>query len=372
MSPRSQHVPQNSKKSPARPAESPVDGDGKLDLIARAATSLQSQWLLSLVNAGDATFTEREEIPIPVDSFHMTAADMNGDGLSDVVIPQLFAGTVTVFMNEGDGTFVEYSISEIKKEARGGAAVADLDGDGKLDIAVPYSAGGTGGPSGVSVLRGLRIGEFAPAKYYSVGDGPSSIQAVDMDGDGSLDLVLPCTFGFNVSVLLNRGDGTFFKNRAFPFGIAARSLFAATPDLDGDSLPDLAVADDNGGVLTLSLNTTRPPQSHDENRNGIPDPCELTPFHRGDADASGAVELTDPIFILDHLFTAGPAPPCREAADADNDGALVVTDAIQLLLYLFLGGTPPADPGPPPAACGQDSDAPGAAGDLGCDAYGRC
>src|SRR5262249_49573000 len=107
--------------------------------------------------------------------------------------------------------------------------------------------------------------------------------------------------------------------------------------------------------------------------DGVPDECERRPtFHRGDADGNGALDLTDPVFLLAHLFAGGPAPGCLEAADADNGGSLDVTDAIDLLLYLFLARPPPAAPGPPPAACGADPDAPGSPGDIGCAAYGGC
>jgi hypothetical protein len=113
--------------------------------------------------------------------------------------------------------------------------------------------------------------------------------------------------------------------------------------------------------------------SKDCNRNGIPDECEGRPlFHRGDADGNGAVNVTDAVVILAHLFAGGPAPGCLETADVDNDGSMSVTDAIDLLGFLFLRGAAPAEPGPRPAPCGADPDAPGSAGDLGCALYEGC
>jgi hypothetical protein len=95
-------------------------------------------------------------------------------------------------------------------------------------------------------------------------------------------------------------------------------------------------------------------------------------FHRGDPDGSGTADLTDAIFILEHLFLSGPAPGCLESADAQNDGLVDLSDAIAILLYLFSGGAPPPAPGPPPGPCGPDPDAPGSPGDLGCEAQGEC
>jgi hypothetical protein len=89
---------------------------------------------------------------------------------------------------------------------------------------------------------------------------------------------------------------------------------------------------------------------------GEPPPAR---FVRGDVDSDGAVDLTDAVRILDHLFLGGPAPECLDAADTDDDAELSLTDPIVVLSWLFLGGAPPAPPGPsagdyPGADCGTD------------------
>ncbi|HVR75587.1 MAG TPA: NPCBM/NEW2 domain-containing protein [Planctomycetota bacterium] len=94
-----------------------------------------------------------------------------------------------------------------------------------------------------------------------------------------------------------------------------------------------------------------------------------TVFHRGDADGSGELQLTDAIHILGFLFLGGAAPPCMDAADTNDDGRLQLTDAVQILGFLFQGGTPPAPPGPPPSPCGED---PPGGESLGCEVYEGC
>src|SRR5262245_11431490 len=71
-----------------------------------------------------------------------------------------------------------------------------------------------------------------------------------------------------------------------------------------------------------------------------PDPL----FRRGDSNADGALNLTDAISTLNHLFIAGPAVPCEDAADADDDGRLNLTDAVYSLNHLFIAGPPPPEP----------------------------
>ena len=75
-------------------------------------------------------------------------------------------------------------------------------------------------------------------------------------------------------------------------------------------------------------------------------PARADWFIRGDADASGAADITDAVGVLQHLFSGGPAPACLAAADVDGDGEVAVNDAVALLSFLFLGGEPPALPFP--------------------------
>ncbi len=87
-------------------------------------------------------------------------------------------------------------------------------------------------------------------------------------------------------------------------------------------------------------------------------------FVRGDANADGAINITDGIFVLNYLFLGGQSPPCLAAADTNGDGGINITDGIYLLNFLFLGGGEPPAPYP---SCGFD---PG--GGLACDAHPPC
>ncbi len=85
-------------------------------------------------------------------------------------------------------------------------------------------------------------------------------------------------------------------------------------------------------------------------------------FHRGDVTADGEYNLTDPVFLLGHLFTGGPRPPCAKAADVNDSGTLDISDAIYLLNYLFVGSEAPP---PPFLECGTDP----TPDDLDCEDY---
>ena len=53
------------------------------------------------------------------------------------------------------------------------------------------------------------ISTFQEKVDYGVGGDIMNIEAVDMDGDGSLDLLFSSSGGGNLGLLTNNGDGTF-------------------------------------------------------------------------------------------------------------------------------------------------------------------
>ncbi|HVR74509.1 MAG TPA: hypothetical protein VMT52_09265, partial [Planctomycetota bacterium] len=95
-------------------------------------------------------------------------------------------------------------------------------------------------------------------------------------------------------------------------------------------------------------------------------PLQAAQYIRGDADASGELEITDGIRVLGYLFLGNPESlDCEDASDADGSGTINISDAIYVLQYLFSGG--PAPPAPFPG-CGADPTEDG----LGCEAYPAC
>ena len=80
-------------------------------------------------------------------------------------------------------------------------------------------------------------------------------------------------------------------------------------------------------------------------------PDTLPQFTRGDVDASGELNISDPIYNLNYQFDGGPAPPCLKAADDDDNGEIDVSDPIYSLNYQFSNGPP--EPAPFPN-CGVD------------------
>jgi hypothetical protein len=64
------------------------------------------------------------------------------------------------------------------------------------------------------------------------------------------------------------------------------------------------------------------------------------------------MNIADGIYILQNLFSQGPAILCPDAADSNDDEGVNIADAIYILQNLFAQG--PAIPAPGPYSCGPD------------------
>jgi hypothetical protein len=123
---------------------------------------------------------------------------------------------------------------------------ADFNGDAFPDLAVANYNGDT-----VSVLLNKGDGTFNINVDYSL-THPHSVAAADVNGDFYPDLIVANSNIDKVSVLLNNGTGAFTYNANYSTGTTPTSVAAA--DFNGDSYPDLALANYNGVSVSVLLN----------------------------------------------------------------------------------------------------------------------
>lgn len=219
-----------------------LDGDGVLDA---AVTDVFADVVSVLIGRPDGSFGPPVGYPVESRPLSIALADLDGDGALDAVIGNHESYTVSVLLGNGDGslqTAVSYAAGGEPAEL----AVSDFDGDGSLDLAVANSAG----PLGVSVLLGDGDGTFGAATYFPIPRSPWDIVAVDVDADTIPDLALSARFDDEVVLLYGAGDGTFGAPVYVPVPTDMRDL--VVQDVTGDGLVDIATA--HGGASKKQFN----------------------------------------------------------------------------------------------------------------------
>ncbi len=186
--------------------------------------------------------------------FGNAIADLDGDGDPDLVLVGRSNGLPGIFENDGGGHFVNRSFTAgLLPLAKASVVLAfDHDGDRDLDLFFGQWAEpdrfyrNDGGFQFTDVTESSGLGATRRTSGASV---------ADFDGDGWLDLHV-CTYhdplpgGESRNLLYrNRGDGTF-EEVAVALGVASSqpSLQSAMFDHDGDSWPDLFLANDRGNL----------------------------------------------------------------------------------------------------------------------------
>ncbi len=229
-----------------------LDGDGLEDLIicefAKWTGSL-SWWK----NQGDGTY-ERRLLKKEPGSIKAYPKDWNNDGLMDIVA--LFAQGnegIWAFLNNGDGTFTEEAV--LRFPASWGSsyfALHDLDQDGDEDI-IHCAGDNADFPPILKHYHGIRLyfndGEqrFGEPEFIPLNGAYGAIPH-DFDGDGDMDVAAISFFPDFTNhpeegfvYLENTGDWNFSAS-TFPEVGAGRWIVMDAGDIDQDGDVDLALA----------------------------------------------------------------------------------------------------------------------------------
>jgi hypothetical protein len=212
--------------SPGRLALTDVSGDGKLDVIVGStATSAVS----ILLGRADGTFGPHTEYGVifPVDA--LAVADVSGDGIADIVTVRTTDEefNMTVLFGDGHGAFPRRSDRHTDRFPVA-VDVADVNRDGLLDI---VAAADLDGSVVVWPGNGTEVPTVAPFARYTVGGFPAGVVIADVSGDGRPDLITANREGDNLTVALGNGLGAFLD--VPPRGGPSAFFFLADLDRDG-------------------------------------------------------------------------------------------------------------------------------------------
>ncbi len=233
------------------------NGDGLLDVVA--ATTQGS--LVVLFGRPDGTFQQSAPVATVATGAivsSLLATDLNGDGKCDIAFTTDFGTAASgVFWIEGggDGTFgsaiqivdSQKDLGSLGTHVLTGLSAADWNGDGITDLAF-----GDLNDRAVFVLPGG--GRFSSPIRIETADFVAQTLPADVNGDGILDLLLVKPDVNALEILEGTGDGRFLPLGQAVLGSDPASM--AVGDFDVDGRTDVAVSDtgSSGGHVTFLMN----------------------------------------------------------------------------------------------------------------------
>ena len=359
--------------TPWRAITADLNGDGMPDLIVANWTDGTVSVLMNTATPGatSPSYAPQQTFAVGSGPNFVTAADVNGDGLKDLIVVNS-DGTISVLINTTPQGAAVASFAPEQVFAVGDLAesvtVADINGDGLPDLVVANYGDYT-----ISVLlngtaQGSTTAVFASQQTFLVLGGPYAIKAVDLNGDGMPDIVVTEYDSNAVSVLLNTtvaGSSTvsFGAQQDFPTGTLPNSLVVT--DLNGDGLPDIAVADEGDATVSVLLNITQPGDASPSFSTGQTFAVGNTPerIMPADIDGSGMTDLvvanysdntvsvlmngtasgsTTASFATQQVFAVGSEPISVSIGDENGDGKpdLVIANSGDNTVSVLLNTTP--------------------------------
>ncbi len=372
-----------------------IDQDGDIDLLA---ANRYSGTVSILRNNRSGQFPIVVNIPVSNNEpINTLAADFNGDDRLEISVVTL-TGAVTILTNNAGkavhrvavdpgSSVLNINFGNVEDDGLGGVDISgsiagikffdfngngvkdpgdnalpgwqvflDLNNNGVLDGGEPVQVTQSNNPdtptdeTGFYKFDSLTPGAYTVAEVlkanweqttpqsfsfssgdYATGDSPQAVAVGDLNGDSIPDLAVANSETNNVSLLLGVGDGTFYAATNVPVGFGPNSV--AIGDVDGDSDRDVVVSNRFSKTVTIVRN----------NGNGtftaltgiaLPDaPAALTLIdydQDSDLDIAVTIEKLNRVqllrnngsgtFVLASMLTVGSAPNGIHTADLEGDG----------------------------------------------------
>ncbi|HRW55154.1 MAG TPA: VCBS repeat-containing protein [Phycisphaerae bacterium] len=287
------------------------NGDGHLDI---AYTHSTIDRLTILLGNGDRTFRPPVAFDTADGPNNVRVADINNDGLDDVVTANYFSRSCSVFLASQPETLVFHQ--NISMQFGNGVLadieIADFDEDGFVDLLAPSVW------SGPEIRWGAVDATFTTPDELNAPSGIDALHVTDLNHDGRADIVCYSDDDKTISAYINLGNRAFADPVLFAVPSTIHGLCIG--DFDGLGDMDFAINDGSGIYLYFA------------------DSCELESAVPGDTNADGLLTPDDVPGFVAILLDLGGSPGARKAADMNQDSLNDATDITMFVACLLSGG----------------------------------
>ncbi|MEZ5357726.1 MAG: FG-GAP-like repeat-containing protein [Candidatus Zixiibacteriota bacterium] len=277
--------------------------------------------------------------------YGIATADFNGDTYADLVTANYAAGTVSVLLGNGNGTFathVDYSTGASQYPYF--VDTGDMDGDGSIDIV-------TGGSMGIVIFYGVGDGTFGTAQVYYFAQAVLDVVVADFNNDTYPDIATSHAVRDSVGIHINNHDSTYSTHFV---ATANGTVSLAAGYLDSDNYIDLLVGCSEGRVWNLKNDQAGSFVATEVHIGNLSDPptiaiTDLNGDNIGDYGMAHAVNdflytyLNDGegTYSIDHAYVVTDNPTSIHFADVDFDDdqdiLLTIGTTNEIELYLNNG-----------------------------------
>ncbi len=186
-----------------------LDGDGKPEIILNQFNNPNIFILKNGSTAGSISFTSTIKIDLPGTYFSLTTGDFNNDGKEDIAVTKASpTKEVVILTNQSTSTSISFSapVSLTPQDTPFGIDVADIDGDKDADIIVGNFVIDPAIPAAsreVSVFLNNGSGTFTKSSVLSNQKFSRNVKVGDLDGDSKPDIAFTTVTGNSVDIVRN-------------------------------------------------------------------------------------------------------------------------------------------------------------------------